>query len=128
MLDLSDLPIIDDHAHMFSLEAKNANPVRSFTMLESPKDIEHQLIYHAAAHALAKLYGCEPDEEEIFKLRKAKAQNNFKILMSHDPSHWSHEVIGKTDIDRVPVAGKRRLFIHIVGSRRKGHPSGKHPC
>ena len=82
MLDLSDLPIIDDHAHMFSLEAKNANPVRSFTMLESPKDIEHQLLYHAAAHALAELYGCEPNEKEIFKLRKAKAQNNFEEFVA----------------------------------------------
>ena len=45
MLDLSDLPVIDDHAHMFGPDAKDANPVRSFTMLEHPKDIEHQLLY-----------------------------------------------------------------------------------
>ena len=30
---------------------------------------------------------------------KAFASNQFKVLMSHDPSHWSHEVKEKTDID-----------------------------
>lgn len=74
MLDVSDYPVVDNHAHMFSREAKNANPLRGFTMLESPKDLEHQLLYHCAAHALAKLYACTPKEDEIFKIRKAKAQ------------------------------------------------------
>jgi len=82
VLDLSDLPVIDDHAHMFGPDAKDANPVRSFTMLEHPKDIEHQLLYHCAARALAKLYGCAPNEEEIFKLRKAKAENNFEEFVA----------------------------------------------
>ena len=75
IIDVSDYPVVDHHAHMFSREAKDANPLRCFTMLEHPKDLEHQLLYRCAAHALAKLYGCKPDENEIFKVRKAKAQN-----------------------------------------------------
>lgn len=30
---------------------------------------------------------------------QSKAQGPFKILMSHDPSHWKHQVKGQTDID-----------------------------
>ncbi|MFX0200839.1 MAG: amidohydrolase family protein [Candidatus Hodarchaeota archaeon] len=82
MIDLSEYPVVDHHAHMFSQEAQKANPLQRFSILETPKNLEHQLLYRCAARALAKLYTCKPEEEEIFKVRKVKAQN-FKEFVSY---------------------------------------------
>lgn len=74
-IDVSEYSVVDHHAHMFSQEAKEANPLQEFKLIETPKDLEHQLLYHCVTRALAKLYACKPEEAEIIKIRKAKMQN-----------------------------------------------------
>jgi len=40
-----------------------------------------------------------PQYGNLSSAMNKKANSPFKILLSHDPSHWDAEVIGKTDID-----------------------------
>lgn len=40
-----------------------------------------------------------PQYGDLLKASKAANHQTFKLLMSHDPSHWDEEVIKSTDID-----------------------------
>lgn len=40
-----------------------------------------------------------PQYGDLNKALSDVASGSFKILMSHDPTHWDKEVLGKTDID-----------------------------
>jgi len=40
-----------------------------------------------------------PQYGDLNKALSDVAPGSFKILMSHDPTHWDEEVLGKTDID-----------------------------
>jgi uncharacterized protein len=40
-----------------------------------------------------------PEYGDLHKAMKGLQDSTFKILLSHDPSHWSAQVIGKTNIE-----------------------------
>ncbi|MGD8782606.1 MAG: metallophosphoesterase [Ignavibacteria bacterium] len=40
-----------------------------------------------------------PQYGDLNKALENTNQNSFKILMSHDPTHWDEQVLGKTNID-----------------------------
>ena len=41
--------------------------------------------------------------------------DGFKILLSHDPSHWRHEVLGHTDVDLTLSGHTHRAQVQIFG-------------
>ena len=94
MLELNDLPLIDQHVHIFKPESNQPNfdPLATFSLggdwidfLDSgghtPTDHERRqltinqqqtMIYHEAMHALARYLGCEANREAIIGARAAK--------------------------------------------------------
>jgi uncharacterized protein len=94
MLELNDLPLIDQHVHIFKPESNQPSfdPLATFSLggdwiefLESgghtPTDHEKRqltinqqqtMIYHEAMHALARYLGCEATPEAIIAARAAK--------------------------------------------------------
>ncbi len=94
MLELNDLPLIDQHVHIFKPESSQPtfDPLATFSLggdwvhfLESgghtPTDHEkrqltinqqHTMIYHEAMHAIARYLGCEANREAIIATRAAK--------------------------------------------------------
>ena len=40
-----------------------------------------------------------PQYGDLSKALEGAASDDFKILLSHDPSHWDAQVVGKTDVD-----------------------------
>jgi predicted TIM-barrel fold metal-dependent hydrolase len=93
MLELNDLPLIDQHVHVFKPESNQPtfDPLATFSLggdwiefLDSgghtPTDQEkrqltinqqHTMIYHEAMHALARYLGCEANREAIIAARAA---------------------------------------------------------
>ena len=94
MLELNDLPLIDQHVHMFDRDSDQPtfDPLATFSLggdwidfLKSgghtPTDRERQqlvvnqqstMIYHEAKHAIASYLGCEPTREAIIATRANK--------------------------------------------------------
>jgi hypothetical protein len=95
MLDLDDLPLIDQHVHIFERESDQPtfDPLATFSLggdwvdfLDSgghkPTEQERNqlqvnqrqtMIYHEAMHAVAGYLGCEPNREAIIAARAGKA-------------------------------------------------------
>lgn len=95
MLELNDLPLIDQHVHMFNRDSDQPtfDPLATFSLggdwidfLNSgghtPTEHEKQqlvinqqqtLIYNEAKHAVARYLGCEPTREAIIASRAKKA-------------------------------------------------------
>jgi len=95
MLELDDLPLIDQHVHIFERESDQPtfDPLATFSLggdwvdfLDSgghkPTDQERNqlqvnqrqaMIYHEAMHAVAGYLGCEPNREAIIAARAKKA-------------------------------------------------------
>ncbi|HEX3508388.1 MAG TPA: hypothetical protein VHW94_08360, partial [Candidatus Dormibacteraeota bacterium] len=93
-LELNDLPLIDQHVHIFKGESNQPtfDPLATFSLggdwvefLESgghtPTDEEKRqlvinqretMIYHEAMHAVAHYLGCEPNREAIVAARRVK--------------------------------------------------------
>jgi uncharacterized protein len=94
MLELNDLPLIDQHVHIFKPESNQPtfDPLATFSLggdwmhfLDSgghtPTDRERRqliinqqqtMIYHEAMHAIARYLGCEANREAIIAARAAK--------------------------------------------------------
>jgi uncharacterized protein len=94
MLELNDLPLIDQHVHIFKPESNQPtfDPLATFSLggdwvhfLDSgghaPTDHEKRqliinqqqtMIYHEAMHAIARYLGCEANREAIIATRAAK--------------------------------------------------------
>ncbi len=115
-----------DYATWESEEAKIANLDK---LKEYHKKIGFQLLLNDTAilereDQQIALLGVENWGEKPFpqhgRLDIALEKSNdlpFKILLSHDPSHWDHEVIGKTDI-ALTLSGHThgmQLAINIAG-------------
>jgi hypothetical protein len=97
MLELSDLPLIDQHVHIFNRESDQPtfDPLATFSLggdwidfLDSdghtPTDREKRqlvinqqqtMIYHEAMHAVARYLGCEPTREAIIATRAKKVSD-----------------------------------------------------
>lgn len=95
MLEIDDLPLIDQHVHIFNRESDQPDfdPLATFSLggdwidfLDSgghtPTEHEKRqlqvnqqqtLIYHEAMHAIARYLGCEPSREAIIAARAEKA-------------------------------------------------------
>src|SRR5438093_6552532 len=95
MLELNDLPLIDQHVHIFSPESDRPDfdPLATFSLggdwidfLDSdghkPTDHERRqlvvnqqqtMIYHEAMHAVARYLGCEPNRAAIIAARARRA-------------------------------------------------------
>jgi predicted TIM-barrel fold metal-dependent hydrolase len=102
MLELNDLPLIDQHVHIFNPESDQPtfDPLATFSLggdrvdfLESgghtPTDQEKRqlvvnqrqtMIYHEAMHAVARYLGCEPTREAIIAAR-AKKVSDYKAYI-----------------------------------------------
>src|SRR5438093_92991 len=94
MLDFDDLPLIDQHVHVFDRDSDKPDfdPLTTFTLggdwiqfLESgghvPTDRERNqlrvnqqqmMTYHEAMHAVARYLGCEPTREAIIAARATR--------------------------------------------------------
>lgn len=55
------------------------------------------------------------DRSDLKKAMKGVAKDEFKILLSHDPSHWKREVTGKTDID-LTLSGHTHAMQFKIGN------------
>ena len=97
MLDLDDLPLIDQHVHIFNRESDQPtfDPLATFSLGgdwidfldsggHSPTEHEkkqlvinqrHTMIYHEAMHAVARYLGCEPTQEAILAARAEKVSD-----------------------------------------------------
>ena len=97
MLELDDLPLIDQHVHIFEHDSDQPtfDPLATFSLggdwvdfLDSgghkPTDEERNqlqlnqrqtLIYHEAMHAVAGYLGCEPTRDAIIAARGAKSKD-----------------------------------------------------
>src|SRR5437879_2876821 len=97
MLDLDDLPLIDQHVHVFSRESDQPtfDPLATFSLggdwidfLDSgghtPTDHEKRqlvinqqqtMIYHEAMHAVASYLGCEPTPQAILAARAERVSD-----------------------------------------------------
>jgi len=91
MLDLDDLPLIDQHVHVFDRESDRPtfDPLRTFTLggdwvdflatdghVPSDEDrqqlyrnLQHTMTYQEALNALARRLGCEPSPEAVVAAR-----------------------------------------------------------
>ena len=97
MLDLDDLPLIDQHVHIFDRESDQPtfDPLATFSLGgdwidfldsggHSPTEHERKqlvinqrqtMIYHEAMHAVARYLGCEPTREAILAARAKKVSD-----------------------------------------------------
>lgn len=56
-----------------------------------------------------------PDKSDLPKAVKGLSDDNFKILLSHDPSHWRREVVPTTDID-LTLSGHTHAMQFKIGN------------
>src|SRR5712691_8926870 len=97
MLDLDDLPLIDQHVHIFDRESDQPtfDPLATFSLGgdwidfldsggHSPTEHERKqlvinqrqtMIYHEAMHAVARYLGCEPTREASLAARAKKVSD-----------------------------------------------------
>lgn len=59
--------------------------------------------------------GMFPDKSDLSKAVAGLPANEFKILLSHDPSHWRREVLLKSDIDLM-LAGHTHAMQFRIGN------------
>lgn len=58
--------------------------------------------------------GAFPDKSDLNKAMKETSATHYKILLSHDPSHWRREVLPKSDIDLM-LAGHTHAMQFKIG-------------
>src|SRR5437773_756214 len=97
MLDLDDLPLIDQHVHIFNKESdeRTFDPLATFSLGgdwidfldsggHSPTEQEKKqlvinqrqtMIYHEAMHAVARYLSCQPTREAILAARAKKVSD-----------------------------------------------------
>lgn len=86
MLDLNNIPVIDNHCHPMLLQQHIEVPQlrRIFTEATSPAFAEQHMPnsvhYLWMLRQLAKLYNCAPDEKEILSVRNTR---NAATLLAH---------------------------------------------
>ena len=95
MLELNDLPLIDQHVHIFDRESDEPtfDPLATFSLggdwiefldsgghtptAEEKRQLQvnqqSTMIYHEAMHAVARYLGCDPNRESIIATRAKKA-------------------------------------------------------
>lgn len=56
-----------------------------------------------------------PDKSDLRKATQGLSSDEFKILLSHDPSHWRREVLPKSDID-LTLAGHTHAMQFKIGN------------
>ena len=56
-----------------------------------------------------------PDKSDLSKAMKGLPETEFKILLSHDPSHWRREVLPATDID-LTLSGHTHAMQFKIGN------------
>lgn len=56
-----------------------------------------------------------PDKSDLPKAMKGLPETEFKILLSHDPSHWRREVLPATDID-LTLSGHTHAMQFKIGN------------
>lgn len=56
-----------------------------------------------------------PDKSDLPKAAKGLSPDDFKILLSHDPSHWRREVLPTTDID-LTLSGHTHAMQFKIGN------------
>jgi len=79
MLDLSQIPIVDNHCHGFlpEKEADAFDQLFNLSMLDIPRlHTEHMLLYRKVISELARFLGCEDGFEEVIRVRKAVYQKD----------------------------------------------------
>lgn len=58
--------------------------------------------------------GAFPDKSDLNKAMKETSATRYKILLSHDPSHWRREVLPESDIDLM-LAGHTHAMQFKIG-------------
>lgn len=59
--------------------------------------------------------GAFPDKSDLKGAMKSLSQSEYKILLSHDPSHWRREVLPKSDIDLMLAGHTHAMQFKIFG-------------
>ena len=80
---------------------------------------EHRILHHG--NDSIALIGVEnsgkppfPDNADLFKAMKG-TEGMFKVLLSHDPTHWRREVLPETDIQLMLAGHTHDMQISILG-------------
>ena len=59
--------------------------------------------------------GAFPDKSDLKGALKGLSQSEYKILLSHDPSHWRREVLPESDIDLMLAGHSPAMQFKIFG-------------
>lgn len=73
MVDLSQIPIVDNHCHSFLPEKEDEafDQLFNLSMLDIPKlHTEHMLLYRRVVTELSRFLGCANDFQEVIRIRK----------------------------------------------------------
>ena len=84
MLDLSQIPIVDNHCHGFLPEKEDEafDQLFNLSMLDIPKlHTEQMLLYRRVISELARFLDCEDDFEEVIRVRKEVYQRDRKAYV-----------------------------------------------
>ena len=80
-MDLSTIPILDNHCHFFSLAMQQRPLHRMLTLsLNSPSDdqLRHSLLYRMVISALAEVLDTPLDENQVLAARQEYAERDYK--------------------------------------------------
>lgn len=97
MIDLDDIPLIDQHVHVFAADAgqPSFDPLTTFTLggddpaflevggravsseerIRLQRNLEHTMAYQQAICDLADFLGCEPEREAVLSTRRRETTN-----------------------------------------------------
>jgi hypothetical protein len=91
MLDISNIPIYDHHAHPLLRQATSTDPLafqRWFTESGHPqvheRDVPHTLLYRSAIRFLAEILGCESSPAAVLEARAARPYAEWVQALFHD--------------------------------------------
>ncbi len=81
-MDLTDLPVLDNHCHFFSTEFDASLPlhrVLTLSLNEMPDDqLRHSLLYRHTLSALSSLFDVSLDESVILETRRREGTGDYK--------------------------------------------------
>lgn len=85
MLDLSGVPVLDNHCHFFSLEhsEKPLHRLLTLSLHHVPDDqLRHSLLYRMLLSSLGNFLGCSSDEREVLESRDEAARRDYRAYVN----------------------------------------------
>ena len=107
-MDLSQIPVLDNHCHFFSTK-QNTQPLHRMLTLSLNKmpdnQLRHSIIYRKTLESLADFFGIDSNEEKVLETRKNAATKDYttfvRNLMEDVHLSWMMVDIGlqKSSVD-----------------------------